>query len=306
MIDSTFVNALMSHADLKRVRQQFEAMRRLSIRLQPDDRIKPNVGSSKFGGQPDLPPNFEWARVANDNPPFPQYDWDLRTRELAKASTVPLPFVAQIRLEEIAAFDLEQRLPASGMLYFFAQPMMEHLVSGQFSVQFCEEIEILEPRPYPNDLASELRSQSSKMSFFNEWTLPSLETSFVGLETEPFAQLQLTEHEWKTYNGIRYENRAHSAIFQMLGYSDDRQPYALENSYAQVRKTLFSEHEKIDLNDEISVDEYQSIRLLLQISGLNHPDKTPVVLDRFGDVYFFICNQDFKAQDFSRIWATEQ
>jgi uncharacterized protein YwqG len=201
---------------------------------------------------------------------------------------------------------LELRLPASGMLYVFAQPMMEHLVSGQFSVQFCKNTEVLEPCPYPNDLVSELRCEPIKMAFFNEWTLPSLETSFVGLETEPFVQLQLTEHEWETYNKIRYENRAHSAIFQMLGYSDDRQPYALENSYAQVRKTFFTEHKEINLNDEISVDEYQSIQLLLQVSGMNYPNKAPVVLDRFGDVYFFIRNQDFKTQDFSRVWATEQ
>ena len=54
-------------------------------------------GSSKFGGAPDLPAGFNWPRWQNK----------------------PLTFMAQIHLSDVAAFDTEHLLPASGWLHFF-------------------------------------------------------------------------------------------------------------------------------------------------------------------------------------------
>ncbi len=55
------------------------------------------LGASKFGGAPDVPPGFEWP-MWNDK---------------------PLGFLAQINLEEVAPFDVEELLPKSGLLSFF-------------------------------------------------------------------------------------------------------------------------------------------------------------------------------------------
>ncbi len=55
------------------------------------------VGASKFGGAPDVPEGFDWPM------------WDER----------PLGFVAQINLDEIAPFDVQNLLPSSGLLSFF-------------------------------------------------------------------------------------------------------------------------------------------------------------------------------------------
>ncbi len=55
------------------------------------------LGASKFGGAPDVPTNFEWPM------------WNDR----------PLGFLAQINLEEVAPFDVEELLPKSGLLSFF-------------------------------------------------------------------------------------------------------------------------------------------------------------------------------------------
>ena len=60
-----------------------------------DDAIA--VGASKFGGAPDVPPGFAW----------PQWN------------ETPLCFIAQINLDEIAPFDIEQKLPTTGLLLFF-------------------------------------------------------------------------------------------------------------------------------------------------------------------------------------------
>ena len=55
------------------------------------------LGASRFGGIPDLPPGCEWP-----------------VRE-----GVPMEFVAQIRLADVAGLDPLERLPATGSLLFF-------------------------------------------------------------------------------------------------------------------------------------------------------------------------------------------
>lgn len=56
------------------------------------------VGSSKFGGHPDLPEGFQW--------PY-------------RDEGYPLLFLCQFNLSEVAPYDLEGKLPHEGMLYFF-------------------------------------------------------------------------------------------------------------------------------------------------------------------------------------------
>ncbi len=61
------------------------------------------LGASRFGGEPDLPPGTAWP-----------------TRE-----GVPMQFVAQIRLADLAAYDIDQVLPTSGSLLFFHNEQCE-------------------------------------------------------------------------------------------------------------------------------------------------------------------------------------
>lgn len=68
----------------------------LKIQLQPDESV--SVGSSKFGGRPDVPPDFVYPTSADGK---------------------PQTFLAQYRLEDLAKFSLAKDLPKTGMLYFF-------------------------------------------------------------------------------------------------------------------------------------------------------------------------------------------
>ncbi len=86
--------------------RQFRTLRkraRNAIHLQldpcPDEDIP--VGGSKLGGAPDLPVGMEW----------PHRDGAL--------GRFPLSFIGQINFSEIKSFDLEDKLPDSGILYFF-------------------------------------------------------------------------------------------------------------------------------------------------------------------------------------------
>jgi uncharacterized protein YwqG len=91
---------------------------RPNIRLMPTFTLEVDTtpqGSSKLGGEPDLPVGADWPtrpayRYPRDKDEFrPQSAWDER----------PLNFVAQINLRDIASAGSGLPLPSSGLLLFF-------------------------------------------------------------------------------------------------------------------------------------------------------------------------------------------
>lgn len=62
------------------------------------------AGASRFWGNPDLPKGFAYPMYIDD-----------------EGDEYPYYFICQINLEEVAPFDTEHRLPASGLLSFFAK-----------------------------------------------------------------------------------------------------------------------------------------------------------------------------------------
>ena len=72
-----------------------------SIWIKTESTEESLLGKSKFLGNPDVWEDFEWPCV-NDGEE--EYD---------------LAFICQINCEEVAPYDLENKLPKKGMLYFF-------------------------------------------------------------------------------------------------------------------------------------------------------------------------------------------
>jgi uncharacterized protein YwqG len=70
---------------------------------------------SKFGGRPDLPVDLPWPRREAYSFPEAERRWRKKSSELA----VPLTFLAQINLAEVARFRLDFDLPDAGLLLFF-------------------------------------------------------------------------------------------------------------------------------------------------------------------------------------------
>ena len=61
----------------------------------PEEKL--GVGTSHLGGTPDFAPGMSWPDCKG----------------------VPMAFLGQIRMSDVAAYDHDARLPHSGMLYFF-------------------------------------------------------------------------------------------------------------------------------------------------------------------------------------------
>ena len=75
----------------------------IAITALPRTRKALPVGESHLGGGPDMPPGTAWPAVNGE----------------------PLPFVAQLRLEDVAPYDIHDKLPSTGHLAIFAGPVLD-------------------------------------------------------------------------------------------------------------------------------------------------------------------------------------
>src|SRR5262245_51387230 len=91
---------LLESNGLGKYRDDFLRFTKNTIFVKPQRVIDENeipLGQSKMGGNPDLPADFVWPMFGN----------------------LPLTFMAQFRLSDLAAFDIDHELPQNGILYFF-------------------------------------------------------------------------------------------------------------------------------------------------------------------------------------------
>ncbi len=152
---------------------------RLKLFLKPAIRMESSlasahplpVGASKLGGLPDLPPTLTWPT------------W----------KEVPMVFLVQINLQEVAPYDLEQLLPAHGFLYFFCQSQS---LSQGFDTKVWDYIDPYEPEswrvlffdgktadlhatPVPEGLAPEALLPGCTLHFGPALTLPPEESAMI-------------------------------------------------------------------------------------------------------------------------------
>lgn len=90
-------------ADCKKV---LEKMKRSSIVLEIGEKGEYQLGGTRFGGQPDVPPDFLWPTFEGEN-----FENETKDR--------PLSFIAQFDCKELSAYDTGHLLPDHGLLSFF-------------------------------------------------------------------------------------------------------------------------------------------------------------------------------------------
>jgi hypothetical protein len=93
------LGTVLRDTGLSRVAFQLEKLASPSIRMasRATQENALSLGTSKFGGHPDLPLDMFWPT------------W----------KDIPLAFIAQISLAEVHSLNVDGLLPASGILYFF-------------------------------------------------------------------------------------------------------------------------------------------------------------------------------------------
>jgi uncharacterized protein YwqG len=136
------------------------------------------IGASKLGGEPDLPVGTLWPT----------------------GKGLPLSFIAQIRLADVAAFDLQRALPPSGLLSFFYDAAQQTYGAdpadrgGWMVVYVPGEPAALQRLSTPPSLPTAARFKASAAAFTGEVTLPQ----------QP--ELDIPNLSWTAEQKLAYEN----------------------------------------------------------------------------------------------------
>lgn len=108
---------LIQEVGLGHIEEKLMSAARPSLRLHlhPVDEDTIEIGGTKFGGLPDLPPDFAWpvwqGYPESDRPRYPPGEFTRCDGALC--------FLAQFNLSDLTEYDLGGALPSSGILYFF-------------------------------------------------------------------------------------------------------------------------------------------------------------------------------------------
>ena len=314
---------------LSAAKPQLEPLLRNAIRIftSPAKR-EPPVGTSKIGGRPDLPNDFEWPTIQLALPKSGKKRERVLSGSLryqpSEDGVMPIPFVAQINLQEVRSCDSDRVLPERGMLTFFCDPnTYPYRSRGKYvdavsdlpmppgagenprnwKVVYHEDASSLARRELPKLVPDSARFACLRVKFQQEMTLPTMDTPYLcfsrGYED---ALVCLDDDSAMEYGDVRYDLRANIELHQMLGYSDQYATNADMASYFTWRQHLFPRLKPAgEIDRKARFREGRNIRLLLQLETLRWP--TVTYFGRNGHLYFFIRENDLKARRFDRVWT---
>jgi hypothetical protein len=125
------------------------------------------LGGTRLGGDPDLPPELPWPSVAGE----------------------PMVFVAQLDLRELSSFHAAAELPRDGLLSFFYAPFPPE---GQVLEHPVAVLHLREPSALSRRLAPDPRARlrPHAITFEPEALLPALESSFCFEVLRPAAEVK--------------------------------------------------------------------------------------------------------------------
>lgn len=161
------------------------------------------LGSSKIGGLPDMPEDWEFPKYNNSS----------------------LSFLGQFNLKEVKPFDVENNLPSSGILYIFydvvEQPWGFEEDEGCFKVLYFDgDVTGLKRKEYPEVTEDYFPLPVFKVTFTNKLTLPEFPED-----------IDFSDEDDESYSEIRQEliqpsdeNGNYDPAHYMLGY-----PLSIQN-----------------------------------------------------------------------------
>lgn len=258
----------------------------ITLDVQDGDNLP--IGVSKFGGCPDLPAGVAWFRTGAD---------------------IPMSFVAQINFAEAAPYDLENKLPKHGMLYFFYDCSPDGMPWGfdpedadGWKVYFYEgDAASLSRRAVPEDLEKDdngMVFDAARMCFEAAMELPSPESDLTNsLDLPDDNDLQDRYWEW-------LDEQAGELINKLLGHADPVQSgMELECEYVSHR-IYCGNPDGYQIAKSKGLDKNAARwNLLMQVDS---NEDTGMMWGDMGRLYLWITNEDLAARNFEKTWLILQ
>ncbi len=239
-----------------------------------------NLGQSKIGGLPDLPKSVNW------------FEWEGNA----------LSFIAQINCEEVQQFDVEGKLPKSGMLYFFydaAQKTWGFDPKDKGSSQvyyFDGAIEELERKAQPTDLDSYSLFKPCRLNFESEFNIPDWQSDYFALD--------FNYDEEGNLEALNDELYPDDATSKLLGHSNNIQD-GMETECELVTNGLYC-GDGSGYNNPLArklKENFKNWQLLLQVDSI---DEAGMMWGDVGRLYFWIKQDDLENKRFENVWMILQ
>lgn len=261
----------------------------INIHLEKEDENNLHIGQSKIGGCPDLPKEIEWFKYKEKS----------------------MSFLAQINLAEIKSFDLDNKLPNEGILYFFYDSEGETWGFDPndkecFQVYFYkDDLNNLERKKAPVDLEDYQSFDSCKLKFKSVISFPHYFSSLM-------RELELNDDETEKYfeiieqiNGGGQIDVDEPIINKILGHSDNIQD-GMELECELVTNGLYCGNDS-GYNDPRAKELSKNTdkwNLLFQIDS--NEAEAGMVWGLMGRLYFWIKENDLREEKFENTWVILQ
>ena len=257
----------------------------IRIAFEPSDDSDIAIGASKFGGCPDLPDDVEWF-----------------ADEMAG---IPLSFICQINFAEVKPYDSDDKLPSSGMLYFFydclEMPWGYDPTDGVGKKVFYYDGDLskLERKAVPDNFDEDaaLFFGAAKLTFDNVLELPDEFSS-------PGGRIKVTDEEESALDEILSECEDEMVINKLLGHSDNIQG-EMELECELVTNGLYcGDSSGFNEGRERGIDQNTDHwNLLLQIDS---NDEIGMEWGDCGRLYLWITDEDLADRNFEDAWLILQ
>ena len=275
------LQAALIAAGLSHLGKEIDRLARPSIRLSATkaDESHMNIGVSKLGGVPDLPPARAWPEVKG----------------------LPQSFIAQIRLDDIRCYDTEKVLPQSGMLWFFYDASRQTFGAdptdrGGWQVLYLNsDLSQLQRTSAPVNLPSTSQFPACFLGFASELTL----TWQPPLEIPHLAWTDKAQRQYETVLSTLSSQDDRAPHHRLLGFPDTIQ----DDMRLQCQ---LASHGVTDINDPKTATVSKGAmdwQLLLQV------DTDETIGMRWGNagmIYYWITSADVRTHQFDASWLVLQ
>jgi uncharacterized protein YwqG len=238
------------------------------------------TGSTKMGGQPDLPPGLAWP--------------------VGKGA--PLAFIAQIRLEDVRGFAAAEALPHSGLLAFFYDATQQTFGDDPNDRGGWQVLHVLDPvatlrrRDPPDQVPASAQFRACALTYAEEWTLPSDPRAVLPrLSWSPnmrgrYDQVLTTFPTPAAHRGVRH---------RLLGHPDTLQ----DDMHLECQLASHGVASPDDVRAAQLTAGAADWRLLLQVDT---DDQTAMRWASTGTLYYWITAAALQAGRLSDVWVIVQ
>lgn len=305
----------MTDKEKERLMRKLKTIAKKEIRISTERLAAPlSATASRIGGKPAVPKDFEWPRYAE-----PLYQDESAIKAFVKkiagikdspqfCPPVPLAFIAQINLKDVANLDEENRLPKSGILSFFyeleSQPWGMYMTDrGSARVFYFPDEAALTVAEPPEDLSTDWQSQEFALRFESRISLPSLgEYVYDDGEDYEWDDFQQCRAECGYFDSKKdYRDEEH---IKMFGYPD-----VIQNPMEEEceRVTMgFLRDENVSYTADAVYERSKDWTLLFQLPSKLDGDDFEFMFGDAGNIYFWIRKEDLRDCKFENVWLILQ